>query len=133
MSSHLRVLFVLVLALGAGVAACSESTTPLVCRDRGCFNGLTVLLEEPLPAGAVVSLELGVSPWTVTCGENTDCSHSLHFEDLRSEHVIIRVRTPSLDRTFEFQPEYRTSKPNGPDCPGECFQAEITLPALGEN
>jgi hypothetical protein len=120
----------LVVGFGTWLTACSESLTPLGCSDVGCFSGLTILLEEPLPDGTVVSLLLENAPWTVTCGVNVNCSEGLYFEGLRAEHFGVRVTTPSVEVEFGFRPEYKVVKPNGPDCPPDCFHAEITLPAL---
>ena len=124
----LRLLFAV--GLSTLATGCSGSTTPLVCTDIGCFNGLTVRLAEPLPDGTVVSLRLQGAPWTVTCGEIVDCSEVLYFEGLHAEYLGVRVVTPTGEVEFDFRPDYRLSRPNGPDCPPECFHAEITLSAL---
>lgn len=120
------------LLLPAVVSGCTESLTNLNCPDRGCANGLRLTFDSPLPDGTIVTLELGEVPWTVVCGSDVDCSESLFFEDLRSEFLVVRVRTGSSESRYTIEPAYGVQDPDGPHCPGECHYAEVAIPPISQ-
>jgi hypothetical protein len=107
-----------------------------VCTEIGCFDGLTVQLQGSIPAAfSVEATAPGGETTVVVCpegGAGVVCGvDQLVFEGFTREEVTITISWDGGSLTETFRPAYETFRPNGPDCPPECRQAEITM-RLGE-
>lgn len=128
---------VLVVAMGLVLSACQDLPQPKACSLIGCESGLTLTFEAAAPERFRFSLS--ASDGETRQGE---CP-AINAQDAvcLGDRVLIPRFTPTqLDlslsvgeqtSTQSFEPEYKNSRPNGPDCEPECKQAtlRVKLPA----
>lgn len=127
------------LALLTCVAGCGlfEGAGGLSCNEIGCTDDLTVHFEEP-DGTAATNLEGSVGETTFECpgevgGPASKCKEgTIRVTDINpGEPVGIDVEATDGESRYVFQetiePEYETVRPNGPDCPPACEQAETTV------
>ena len=111
---------------------CSLVDSPQVCTLIGCESGLTVTLET-LPPGAfkieVYGLSADVQPAYVYECSVAPCSQTVFFPGLILERGSVRVTSSAGSKLTGIRPTYRTYRPNGPNCPPDCRQATVTVPA----
>jgi hypothetical protein len=102
------------------------------CTEMGCYSGLTIQLQGTIPEAFAVEVSIpGDEPVRVECPQGGDplyCeSDRLFLAERTPEVLTVRVSWEDNDVVASFQPNYETVRPNGPDCPPECRQAEVTL------
>lgn len=106
------------------------------CTEIGCSDGINVHLAA-LPAGAytVEILTSGVGDgvsYSYSCAGGTGCRQDIFFPELVLDRIIVRVTTSAGTRLTEIaNPQYISSRPNGPDCPPVCRQATVTAELPG--
>lgn len=140
-------------------AAPTEEPAPKMCTKIGCSDGLSVGLDLPLKTGKyLVEVEAGdkkgkceiVVPFPACGTPATRCEGTLPlfaaengcggpvdkmtFSPIRigeaPESVMVNVKHNGVTVLGGlFKPEYKTTQPNGPDCPPTCKQAEHVLSA----
>lgn len=103
-----------------------------VCTEIGCHSGLTIQLQGTIPETFTVQVSVpGDEPIRIECprgGEPLYCEGDrLFLAERTPEEVTVRVSWEGKDVAETFRPEYETLRPNDPDCPPECKQAEVTL------
>lgn len=123
------------LALGIGLilAGCSNPPQQQICTLIGCESGLTLAFEGAAPESYRFTLTAAEGETRQGECPATDAQDTLCFEDkvLLSRftpdqvELSLSVGEQSLKQTF--QPQYTTSRPNGPNCEPECKQATITV------
>ena len=110
-----------------------QETEPVqVCTEIGCHSGLTIQLQGSIPEAFAVEVSVpGDEPDRVECPQGGDSIYCegdrLFLAERTPKEVTVRVSWGSKDIVETFRPEYETLRPNGPDCPPECKQAEVTL------
>jgi hypothetical protein len=109
------------------VTSCSSrSEDPVMCTLIACSDGITVELQGDVPSSYTVTARAGTQTRTRECSAAQPCAPIL-FENFTPETVTIEVTTAAGTVRREITPEYRTVRPNGPDCPPECRQARIVI------
>ena len=102
-----------------------------MCTEIGCVNGLAVRLPR-VPTGTwrVEVTHLGTGALRAVDCTPAACGATIFLADFQPGHVRVRVTTAGGTRETDVRPAYRTSQPNGPDCPPTCVQTEVemTLP-----
>jgi hypothetical protein len=111
------------LTLPLALAGCGISCTLI-----GCV-GLVVTVTGAQPQATITVL--ATSPdsvsHTVTCvTSNGSCVLPLPYE-FRPTTVTLRVSAGADTTTITVQPQYETSRPNGPDCPPPCQSATVAV------
>ena len=115
--------------LALALAGCSLFNDPSVCTTEGCDSGLWLDFVS-MPVGAY-RVEVGVQSgygqpvYTFECG--AQCPASAWFPGLIIERGYVRVTTSTGTLVKEIRPVYETRRPNGPNCPGVCDVAVLTV------
>jgi hypothetical protein len=118
--------------LGENLRWKQEAEPAQVCTEIGCHSGLTIQLEGTIPEAYSVEISVpGDEPFRVECpqgGEPVYCEGDrLFLAERTPEEVTVRVSWEDNSVVETLQPTYETIRPNGPDCPPECRQAEVKL------
>ncbi|HEY0674163.1 MAG TPA: hypothetical protein VGD27_17945 [Longimicrobiales bacterium] len=107
-------------------AACSSNEVVRACTEIGCSNGLAIEVSSGLQQAITVHVRSGTQTLhTFRCEPNQPCQ--AFVADQTPAQVTIVVDAPEGELSKTYQPEYRTNRPNGPDCPPECRQATVRL------
>ena len=108
------------------VSACSSNEAEVACTMIGCENGLSIEVNGTLPFPYKVHVRAGGETLhSFDCAANEPCTAFVANHTPRE--VTIAVETPQGEVSNTYVPEYRTSRPNGPNCPPECRQARIQV------
>jgi hypothetical protein len=109
------------------LAACSGNQEPLrVCTLIGCNDGLNVTVVSALQEDFSVTVKSGSQTLhTFTCRPGQQCMAFL--ENQRPANVTVQIATSAGTISKDYTPEYKASRPNGPDCEPECRQATVTV------
>lgn len=122
--------FAVVLGIVSVAAACSsqaqDTPEPVACTLIGCVNGLTLELRGNLPDTYTVTARAGTVVRTRECSTAQPCGQIV-FEDFNPNTVTIEVTSAAGTVRREVTPEYRESRPNGPNCPPVCRQATVAV------
>jgi hypothetical protein len=131
--------------LATVVALLSACASDSSCDLVGCTDGLEIraVSNEPLPAGRYdVTLTLGSQSGSCTAfvpssAGSTTCDAALPVSlyatatefviGVHSDPSVVAVRVDHEDQTAgeaEFEPDYRTVHPNGPNCEPTCHIAD---------
>ncbi|HEX2094696.1 MAG TPA: hypothetical protein VHG28_19985 [Longimicrobiaceae bacterium] len=123
----------LLLAAALLLPECQDIPGPGACTLIGCESGLAVeLVGAPAGPYRIEAYVREDGPRQVfDCPDPARCLGEAFFAGFTPEVVTIRVTTASGTVTRTFRPEYRKSRPNGPDCPPECVQARVRVETAG--
>jgi hypothetical protein len=117
------------LSLVAGVllGSCANLSEPeRVCTLIGCTDGLAIEVNHSLQQSFTVNVRSGTQTiHTFRCDPGQPCR--AFVSNQTPSDVTVTVDSPQGPVSKDFQPEYRLSRPNGPDCLPECKQATIAL------
>jgi hypothetical protein len=114
--------------LGIAVTlACAGNTEPQrVCTLIGCNDGLNVVVNSALQQDYTVTVTSGGQTLhSFTCRPGQPCQ--AFVENRTPATVTVALATAMGPISKDFTPEYKISKPNGPDCPPDCKQATVTV------
>ena len=110
------------------LTGCAGNTGPeRACTLIGCDNGLDLQVNSSLSQSfsVKVSTIMGQPMYSFTCQAGQPCRAFISGQT--PQEVRVTVATPQGDVSKTFKPEYKISKPNGPDCPPDCKQATIVM------
>ena len=108
----------------AGAAEPAPDPGPVVtaCTQIGCSDGLGVEIDG-FTEEVEIELAAGGETRTLTCVPPGPCSHFI--PDFMPEEVTMTAFLADREEERTFTPEYRDVRPNGPDCPPVCRQANV--------
>jgi len=111
-------------------AACTSNKNPepemRVCTLIGCESGLNVVVNSSLQQDFTVTVSSGgqvLQTFTCTAGQNC----AAFVSNQTPTQVKVQVATPMGPVAKDFTPEYKVTRPNGPDCPPDCKQGTVTV------
>jgi hypothetical protein len=117
--------------LAISMVACSgNQTEPVrVCTLIGCNDGLNVIVNASLQQDYTVTVSSGAQTLhTFTCRPGQPCQ--AFVDNHTPAQVTVSVATAAGPVSKTFTPEYKVTKPNGPDCPPDCRQASVTVTVI---
>jgi hypothetical protein len=97
-----------------------------VCTLIGCEDGLNVQVNNSVNQSVSVNVRSGthvIGSFACTAGQ--PCAAFIRNQT--PANVTIEVTSQAGTVSRNYSPEYRTTRPNGPDCPPECRQAVVTV------
>ena len=118
----------IVLLAGLVITSCASNTGPeRACTLIGCDNGVEVQVVHSLgqPFSVTVRNTLGDPMYSFICQPGQPCRAFIAGQT--PQDVRVTVNAPQGEVSKTFKPEYKISKPNGPDCPPDCKQATIVM------
>ena len=110
------------------LTGCTNNTEPSqVCTLIGCDDGLGVQVTHTLQHSFRVNVRAGTQTiHTFLCDPGQPCQ--AFIRDQTPEDVTVVVNTSDATSVSKsFRPDYRVSRPNGPNCPPACRQATVTV------
>lgn len=125
-----RLLLGLALMLFAGGSSSCGSIIQ-ACTLIGCDSGLEIILEnEPAGPYRIEAFVYSDGPrYVYECSSTTGCQDRVFLADFTPDRIFIEVIRAGGTERYEVLPEYRESRPNGPNCPPLCRTAIIRLPS----
>ena len=119
----LAITVVLVGAFGSGCGVVGPSACTLI----GCTGLVVEVTGAPAqtPVTVVVTAPDG-STRSINCTSATGTC-PVSFPDFTPASVTIRVSTGTQTTEVTRQPMYEVTRPNGPSCPPECRNAQVTI------
>lgn len=113
----------LLVMLGCSSNAVDEQRA---CTLIGCEDGLSVQVSNSLNQSLTVNVRSGAQLiGTFTCTAGQPCAGFIRNQT--PPNVTVEVTSQAGTVTRNYMPEYRLSRPNGPNCPPECRQATINV------
>lgn len=110
----------------AGVEPEPEPEPQQVCTLIGCNDGLSVQVTSAVTQSITVTVRANNQVIrTFRCEPGNPCTSFI--EDQMPTSVSVTVEAPGGTVNRVYTPEYRTARPNGPNCPPTCRQATITV------
>lgn len=112
-------------ALLTGCAAFNEACTLI-----GCASGLRVQLDGAPSVAYTIEVKVPgqATSQTFNCATPSQCVGGAFFADFVPQTVQVTITVGTSVRTLTVDPQYSTSRPNGPNCEPTCTQATITIP-----
>lgn len=123
MSCRLAALFIIALLM---TSCGGRSDEPVMCTLIACSDGITVELQGNVPANYTVTARAGSEARSHECSQAQPCG-PIMFENFTPDRVAIEITSAAGTVRREVTPEYRTVRPNGPNCPPECRQARVIV------
>jgi hypothetical protein len=119
----LAITLLLVVAFGSGCGIVG----PSACTVIGCTGLVVEVTGAPAltPVTVVVTAPDGSTRSATCTGAAGTCPVSFH--DFTPASVTIRVLTGTQTTEVTRQPIYEVTRPNGPACPPECRNAQVTV------
>jgi hypothetical protein len=112
-----------VLALSAVAAGCNPFA-PRNCTLIGCQTGLQIHLIDAPEELYTVTVTAGDRTESYTCTVAARCPLPF-FVDFTPSEVTVVYESDSARVERTFTPEYRRLRPNGDDCPPDCWTATV--------
>lgn len=108
----------------------SNEEVPQACTMIGCESGVRVEFAQapPHPFTVQVTFPDGTSQ-SASCDRPGSCVDGVFFAGDTPDRVTVRVTTATGTATHSLEPVYRSTQPNGPDCPPTCRQGTVRVPA----
>lgn len=115
------------LLAAAFAVACEYSTA---CTLIGCFNGLSVEIQNAPPGPITVDASVPGSSGTVhtaTCPDTLGCTNTVLFREFTPSQVRLTITTTAGTRQQDVTPTYTTSQPNGSKCGPTCRSSTVRI------
>jgi hypothetical protein len=117
---------VALVAACAGVEQEPEPEPQQICTLIGCNDGLSVQVTSAVTQSITVTVRANNQVLrTFRCDPGNPCASFI--ENQMPASVSVTVEAPGGTVNRAYTPEYRTARPNGPNCPPACRQATITV------
>jgi hypothetical protein len=118
--------YTLLLCLTLASCTANEGPDGFACTQIGCTDGLSLQVSG-LTAGSYTVTVSAASRiiGTFSCTAGQPCVHFI--ENQTPDEVSVVVQGGGGGATRNYRPEYRKTRPNGPNCPPECKQATLVV------
>jgi len=112
------------------LVACNPSNDKALkpCTLIGCTDGINILLRSSLPNSATIEISYNGMSKSISCAQSLCSANNIFFENIMPASFSVKVsNNGEVLHESTHSPTYKSNQPNGPDCPPDCKQAEITI------